>query len=312
MNVFAATLVFAFTASHAAAQTLSFPSNATLSREISTPLESYVMPVGPWKEGAMPTQTGEGQLTQQAWRIAATGLTSLQLMRPLRDQLRNDGFTIVFECKDQDCGGFDFRFSTLVMPPPDMQVNLGDFRYLAATRETDGDPELVSVIASRSASAGYVQVTRMGEAGGSIAEAEAPALRATSTTVPSTDMAQALTDAGHAVLAGLTFDTGSSQLAAGDFEILQTLADYLAAQPNLTVALVGHTDSSGSLDGDIALSKRRAGSVLERLVVDYGVARRQLDAQGMGYLSPIASNLTDAGRDANRRVEVIVTSTQAN
>jgi outer membrane protein OmpA-like peptidoglycan-associated protein len=88
------------------------------------------------------------------------------------------------------------------------------------------------------------------------------------------------------------------------------LADYLAAQPDLSVALVGHTDASGSLDGNIVISKRRAGSVLERLVSDYGVARRQLDAQGMGYLSPIASNQTQEGRDANRRVEVIVTSTQ--
>jgi len=39
------------------------------------------------------------------------------------------------------------------------------------------------------------------------------------------------------------------------------------------------------------------------------VPRSQLDAQGMGYLSPIANNLTQEGRDANRRVEVIVTST---
>ena len=42
---------------------------------------------------------------------------------------------------------------------------------------------------------------------------------------------------------------------------------------------------------------------------DYGVPRRQLEAEGMGYLAPIASNLTEDGREANRRVEVIVTST---
>ena len=299
-------------AGQTSAQSLSFPSNATLSREISTPLESYTMPVGAWVDGAMPTQTGEGQLLQQAWRIAATGLTSLQLMRPLRDQLRNDGFTIVFECKDQACGGFDFRFATLVMPPPDMQVNLGDFRYLAATRDADGGPELMSVIASRSANAGYVQITRVGTSDSTVAEADAPALRAKPTTLSTSDMVQTLSETGRAVLDGLTFETGSAQLAPGASDALQVLADYLAAHPDLTVALVGHTDSSGSLDGNIALSKRRAGSVLERLVVDYGVSRRQLDAQGMGYLAPVASNLTQAGRDANRRVEVIVTSTQAN
>ena len=119
---------------------------------------------------------------------------------------------------------------------------------------------------------------------------------------------QSLLETGHAVLEGLSFETGSAQLAAGDYEVLQTLADLLASKPDLVVALVGHTDSSGSLDGNIALSKRRAGSVLERLVSDYGVPRRQLDAQGMGYLAPIATNLTEEGRTVNRRVEVIITS----
>jgi outer membrane protein OmpA-like peptidoglycan-associated protein len=64
------------------------------------------------------------------------------------------------------------------------------------------------------------------------------------------------------------------------------------------------------LNGNIALSKKRAEAVLETLVSDFNVPRAQMDAQGMGYLSPIASNLTAQGREANRRVEVIVTSTQ--
>lgn len=299
-------------ASGVCAQSLYFPSNAALAREVFSPLESYEMPVGPWENGAMPTEIGEGQLTQQAWRIAATGLTSLQLMRPLRDQLRNDGFTVVYECMDQACGGFDFRFATLVLPPPEMQINLGDFRYLAAKRTSEDGPEMVSIIASRSTNAGFVQVTHMGKVGKTVAVSTAPALRSTTTAQPTTDMGQALTQTGHAILEGLAFETGSAQLGTGDFATLQLLADYLATHPDLTVALVGHTDASGSLEGNIALSKRRAGSVLERLVVDYGVPRRQLDAQGMGYLAPIASNLTLEGRDKNRRVEVIITSTQVN
>jgi outer membrane protein OmpA-like peptidoglycan-associated protein len=50
--------------------------------------------------------------------------------------------------------------------------------------------------------------------------------------------------------------------------------------------------------------------VLERLVTTYDIPRNQLDAQGMGYLSPVMTNLTEDGREANRRVEVIITSTQ--
>lgn len=293
-----------------AAQTISFPSNASLTREVTRDLDSYAMPVGPWANGIIPTQIAEGQLSQQAWRILATGLTSLQLIRPLRDQLRNDGFEIVFECRDQDCGGFDFRFGTGVMPPPDMQINLGDFRYMAATKTTDDALEVISVIASKSARAGYVQVTRVGTAQSQIITADGPAVRSSDQTLTTTDLATELTTAGHIVLQGLTFETGSAQLSNRPFDLLQSLADFLISNPSIQIGLVGHTDSSGSLDGNIALSKRRAGSVLERLAVDYGVPRRQMDAQGMGYLAPIASNLTESGRVANRRVEAIITSTQ--
>lgn len=230
----------------------------------------------------------------------------------LRDQLRNDGFEIVFECRDQACGGFDFRFATLVLPPPDMQVNLGDFRYLAAHKIGAEPPEILSIIASKSARAGYVQVTRVGAEKADIVTTDAAPLRSPLPEEPTFDLVSELTTKGRVVLQGLTFETGSSQLSDQPFDTLQTLADYLAALPDLQVALVGHTDLSGSLDVNIALSKRRAGSVLERLVSDYGAARRQLDAQGMGYLAPIASNLTQKGRDANRRVEVIITSNQTN
>jgi len=124
------------------------------------------------------------------------------------------------------------------------------------------------------------------------------------------DLAQSLEDQGRFILSGLVFETGSAQLGNAIFGSLQDLADYLIANPDRTVALVGHTDFVGSLDGNIALSKRRAGSVLERLVTTYDIPRHQLDAQGMGYLSPVASNLTEEGRETNRRVEVIITSTQ--
>lgn len=294
-------------ATSAVGQGLSFPSNAKMTRDVARAIDSYAMPIGPWQNGAMQTETAEGQFTQQAWSITATGLTTLQMIRPLRDQLRNDGFDVIFECRDKACGGFDFRFQTAVLPPPEMQVNLGDFWYLAA-RKSDG-PELISLLASRSARAGFVQVTRVGPEVSTLSTATADPLRGTNTIAQTGELSAGLAQTGRAVLDGLEFESGSSKLAAGSIASLQALADFLAAQPDLQVALVGHTDASGSLDGNIALSKRRAGSVLERLITDYGVSRSQLDAQGMGYLAPRAPNLTVEGRTANRRVEVIITTT---
>ena len=296
----------------ARAQTLSFPSNANLQIEHISPLDSYAVPTGIWANDILPADVVEGQVIQQAWRINAQALTTLQMLRPLRDQLRNDRYQIVFECQTEACGGFDFRFGTATLPPPEMQINLGDFRFLSAKRLGADGPEYLTLFISRTARAGFVQVTHVAPANTDAAQVsmgQGPALRAPGT-ADATTLAGRLDDVGRAVLSDLMFDTGSAQLDDGDFASLQALADYLAAAPDLQVALVGHTDAEGSLDANIALSKRRAGSVRERLIAQYGVNRSQVAAEGMGYLAPIANNQTDAGREENRRVEVIITSVQ--
>ena len=115
---------------------------------------------------------------------------------------------------------------------------------------------------------------------------------------------------GHVVLPDLNFVTGSSDLSTEEFDSLAALAAYLTKNPNIKIALVGHTDSQGALSRNIVVSKRRAQSVVERLVSVYAIPRSQLQAEGMGYLAPVASNLTQHGRDLNRRVEAILLSSE--
>ena len=293
------------------AQTLSFPSNASLQREIVSPVESYLLPIGIWDKGAVPTRKIEGRLTQQAWRIAAPSLTTLQFLRPLREQLRNDRYRIIFECQTEACGGFDFRFGVQTLPPPEMQINIGDYRFIAAERATNAGPEVISLFVSRTAQAGFVQVIHVGPPQNepiARTSTQAEPLGAT-TELPDASFAAQLDQVGRAVLSDLTFASGSAQLETAEFASLRAVADYLLMHPNRVVALVGHTDAAGDLALNITLSRRRAASVLERLVADYSVARRQLQAEGVGYLAPIESNLTEAGREANRRVELVLLST---
>ena len=294
----------------ASAVTLDMPANATLVQEDVTTSDSYDMPTGGWTPEGMPILTGTGEVRAQAWRVEAPGLTTLQLLQPLESQLTDAGFEVLFTCTDDACGGFDFRFSTPVLPAPAMHVDLGDYRYIATQRVIDGETELVSLLASRSTLSGYIQIMRVGASSSApFAAPDAPSLRADIPLIAG-DLAQELETRGRFILSDLAFQTGSAQLGDEEFASLQDLADYLRANPSRTVALVGHTDSVGSLDGNIALSKRRAGSVLERLVTTYDIPRRQLEAEGMGYLAPIGTNLTEDGRTTNRRVEVIVTSTE--
>jgi outer membrane protein OmpA-like peptidoglycan-associated protein len=277
---------------------------------------SYAMPIGPFDGQTVPFRTAKGAVDQRAYRLDAKGMTTLALMTPLRDQLVAGGYSIVFECEARGCGGFDFRFATDVMPEPDMHVDLGDFRFLSAEKSD----ETVSILVSRSAFSGFVQMTRVG----ALPLTEAPKVTAQAPAVADlgqpTDTAQgvaatgdlgaSLDATGSVALDDLVFASGAAALEPGDYASLVALAAWMAANPAETIALVGHTDASGSLIANIALSERRAELVRRTLVDRYGVAEARVTSEGVGYLAPRASNQTETGRQKNRRVEAIVTSTR--
>jgi OOP family OmpA-OmpF porin len=297
--------------------TLDLPAKVASEESRSETLGSYDLPIAGFDGRAVPTRRFEGALEQRAYRLEAPGMTTLAVLAPLRDQLQAAGFTLVFECEARGCGGFDFRFGTEVMPEPDMHVDLQDYRFLAAEH---GD-EAVSLLVSRSANAAYVQVTRIAAMAPTVTPVETavdldqPDLPQGATpSAPGapdvTGIVAALDAEGSAVLEDLVFDSGSASLAAGDYASLAGVAAWLNANPDGTVALVGHTDASGSLAANIALSERRAEAVAEVLVTDFAVDPARLAAKGVGYLAPRATNQTDEGRQKNRRVEVVVTSTR--
>ena len=298
-------------AAHVQAMTLEFPSLASPIAEKSVASDSYFLPTAPFFDGPAAGIVAEGEVHQQSWKVGNGTLTTMQILAPLRKQLEQAGYETLFECEAKACGGFDFRYQIDVLPEPDMHVNLGDFRYLAAKRAGDNGPEYACLIVSRSANSGFVQLTRIGAINSSaniIASTKAPPPRTSLTKAG--PVGTQLEIAGHATLDDLFFKTGSSELGEDKFASLDNLADYLTARPDRQVVLVGHTDAEGALDGNIALSRRRAAAVMERLIYAHGVSPAQVTADGVGYLAPRASNLTDEGRSQNRRVEVILVSTQ--
>lgn len=296
----------------AGAFTLELPAAARMTAEKTSPMARYRMPVGAWSTGGLPVETGEGALQRRAWSLKGQGLTTMQILAPLKRQLERAGYEVVFECQSRACGGFDFRFNTEVLPEPEMHVDLGDFLYLAAEKPGPEGADLVSLLVSRSPSAGHVQLTRLDPAA-SGDPAAPPAEMVTSTKSPETPglgprggLISELEADGRAPLDDLSFDTGSANLGEGSFASLADLAAWLQDSPDRHVTLVGHTDAEGALSANIALSRRRAESVRGRLVQVYGVPGAQVTAEGVGYLAPRASNATDAGRLANRRVEVVL------
>jgi OOP family OmpA-OmpF porin len=301
----------------AVAIALDLPAPASTTATRREPLASYALPIGPWQDGQVSSRILEGPLEQTAWRIAAPGMTTLQILAPLRDQLARAGFRILWECETDACGGFDFRYSIDVMPEPDMHVDLGDFRFLSAERIGAAGPEAVSLLVSRSVETGFVQIVSVGaavEVTGPLTPAEqatpaGPPEKA-GAVLPPSDLAAILQGNGSVVLEDLVFRSGSAELGPGPYETLVALAGFLNDDPARRVALVGHTDASGGLAGNTALSRARAASVRDRLMAEYAVPAAQITADGVGYLAPRATNKTEDGRARNRRVEAILTSTR--
>lgn len=271
------------------------------------------LPIGPYAAGQLPLREVAGAIDQRAYRMDGQRLTTLQLITPLLSQLQQAGYKTLYQCETAACGGFDFRYGMNVLPEPQMHVDLGDFRYVAAERPAANGPDLVALLVSRSADTGFVQVTTVTGVSSAAAVKPIPvALPAPAEQTPAEPGAfgQGLLADGFVALDDLVFTSGSSALEDKDYASLKALADWLAANPTRNVTLVGHTDASGALLPNVALSRQRAQSVKAALVAKFGTDPARIDAQGAGYLAPRASNETPEGRTKNRRVEVMLTPTQ--
>lgn len=298
---------------------LRLPAPASPSGERREAVTSYNVPTGPWQSGTIPTATAEGRFAQTAWKLPATDLSTLEILQPLRAQAAEQGFETVFECATAACGGFDFRYGTDILPEPQMHVDLGDFRFLAARRDGADGPDWLTLIVSRSADTGFVQLSHIGAAPQDDQDlslsSKSPFTPAT--TPPSPDpaalpqdaLARALTAGEAYTLADLVFPSAQADLAPGDYASLARLADFLTANPAARVELVGHTDASGDPTANARLSLARAQATRAALVSTFGIDAARITTRGAGPLEPIATNDTPEGRAQNRRVEVIATPT---
>jgi outer membrane protein OmpA-like peptidoglycan-associated protein len=107
-------------------------------------------------------------------------------------------------------------------------------------------------------------------------------------------------------LGDVLFDTGLATLKPGAYTTIDRLATVLKEAPDRKVMIEGHTDSVGADDYNQALSERRASAV-QTALLERGVRSEQITALGKGESFPIAGNDNAAGRQQNRRVEMVFT-----
>lgn len=104
----------------------------------------------------------------------------------------------------------------------------------------------------------------------------------------------------------VTFATDSSQIQPQFYSALNNVAATLQQYPSSYIDVVGHTDATGEAAYNQRLSEMRARAVADYLI-SRGVNPARIAAYGQGESQPVATNETEAGRQANRRVELLIT-----
>lgn len=108
-------------------------------------------------------------------------------------------------------------------------------------------------------------------------------------------------------LSDVLFDFDSAALKPGASKVVNELSAFLQEYPERTIQIEGFTDSVGSAEYNRNLSQRRADA-LKTALVRSGISSQRIQTIGYGEEHPVATNMNEAGRQQNRRVEIIISN----
>lgn len=254
--------------------------------------------------------TVEGRTTLIYYALPA-GRSTLEVLRNYEAGLKANGFAIAFTCATSNGSCFDsgqpeagYLLGDAVGDPLRLPKLSDDYvhnwfqeggRYLLGRLDGPQGTTYAALYIGESNS-GSVAVVRVVET----AEMQTDMIRV----VTAQEMQSALTDVGTIALYGIQFDFDSDLIKPESAPTLAEVATLLISQPALSLTIVGHTDSQGGADYNLDLSQRRAASVVDALVTQYGIDAGRLASSGAGMTQPIDTNDTEEGRAKNRRVEL--------
>jgi outer membrane protein OmpA-like peptidoglycan-associated protein len=132
---------------------------------------------------------------------------------------------------------------------------------------------------------------------------EKKALPMTASVLPAAEMKKALDATGHVALY-LNFDTDQATLKPDAQATVAQIISLLAQNPDLKLAVQGHTDNAGTPAHNQELSEARARTVVANLTAQ-GIAADRLQAAGFGQTKPLVDNSTEPNKAKNRRVELV-------
>lgn len=235
----------------------------------------------------------EGRITRIRYRVPE-GVSALEVFRNFESRARDSNYDIDFSGGPGEIRDYAFKYQHPVEILGESGIGNG-IHYFLASKEVEGATDRLSVLVVPHGGGQGVIVGLIA------AESEPMATQM----VDAEQMALSLDETGRVALYGIYFDHDSATLKAESKPTLDEIAEFMNANPDYNVIVVGHTDNAGAYDYNMSLSKRRAQAIMEALVEGYGIAAARLKSDGVGYLAPAATNMSDSGRALNRRVELV-------
>lgn len=278
-----------------------FPGATLLDEDLVEYDESH-FPTGvlPSKFEPGPTESLEGRIRHSLQQMPPKR-SVLEVFRAYERAATENGFREVFGCRTvSGCGG---SIPYLMNRSKRwLQVPFSDeFAYSTMERKSGRAREVLALLVltaggsnpQRAAPKVYLEVVSTDAIEGEVEY------------LSSGEIAQEIAATGSAAVYGLEFALNSAELLPDSTEVVRQIALYLEQHPEQRVYLVGHTDDQGGFDHNLDLSRRRAAAVRASLTADFGISDSRLEAHGVGFLAPKASNQDAEGQARNRRVEVI-------
>jgi outer membrane protein OmpA-like peptidoglycan-associated protein len=236
-----------------------------------------------------------GDLTKHTYTI--DNVSTLKVYENYQAALINAGFNVISQCVLNQCGS-----EKQVNDLGDQLASSGDvynwyhnpYYLLGKKSLPTGNVYVALFIGAYESQVGVQQVIM-----------EEKAVQTGLVNVNADSLKQQIDADGKALIYGIYFDTGKADIKAESKPTLNAIAELLKRNPDLLLYVVGHTDDTGDGSANVTLSKQRADSVVAALIKEYQVTANRLQAQGVGPYAPASNNTSDAGKQKNRRVELV-------
>ncbi len=235
---------------------------------------------GPWQRVTL-----EGRVTRIQYRNPQ-GRSALEIFRNYQEALQTAKAKVLFACELNRCANWPvYREQKM--------INMGSQGYYAvAARFVHANRETHAVIAV-SPQIHWIHII------------ETKAMESGLVVVDARMMEETIGRDGRISLNSILFDTGLATIKPESRSTIAEIAKLLTNKANLNLDIVGHTDDTGTVTGNLKLSADRAKSVVTELAESFGIPISRLRSRGAGQTAPVAPNSNEEGRSKNRRVELV-------